>query len=80
MNFNYKIKDPKKEEKTKTIYHIFTDNRDEYTDDYAEAEKIFKQFKEYGCARLYEEIWNEEEDRDEPIEENCLKSYGSYPL
>jgi len=64
----------------KTIYHIFTDNRDEWEDDLKVAKRIFKDFvKEYGCARLYEEVWDTAEEYDDPIEESCIKSYGEYP-
>ena len=64
---------------TKIIYHIFADNRDEYADTITKAKQIFRHFKqEVGNARLYEEIW--QDPSDEPVEENCLISFGSYPL
>ena len=60
------------------IYHIFTNNNDEWTESYKEAKKIYKDFiKEYGNARLYEEIY--EKDNEEMIEEKYLLGYGSYP-
>lgn len=64
---------------TKIVYHIFTDNNDVYADDFNEAKKIYRQFKkDFCCARLYEEIW--QDPSDEPVEENCLMSFGQYPM
>ena len=63
------------------IYHIFTNNHDDWTSDYKEALSIYNDFKkEFGCARLYEELWANPKTDDEFIEENCLKSTGEYPL
>lgn len=68
-----------------TFYHVFTDNEDHYFDTLKEAEKQYKKMKDEGCAslRLYEIV----EERDEkgfptgePEEENCLKSFGYYPM
>ena len=64
----------------KTIYHIFTNNRDEWLEDYEEAKKLFKEWsKEFGCARLYEESWNNPKIDDEAKDETCLKSFGAWP-
>lgn len=64
---------------TKIVYHIFADNRDEYANTITKAKQIFRFFKkEIGNARLYEEIW--QDPSDEPVEENCLMSFGSYPF
>lgn len=65
--------------KTKAVYHIFTNNRDEYETDYNAAIEVFNEFvKEFGCARLYLENWAN--GYDEPISEDCLMSKGEYPL
>lgn len=62
-----------------TIYHVFTNNNDDWTKNYKQAVAIYKGFiKNYGCARLYLEEWNHKDD-DEPISESCLLSYGGYP-
>ena len=65
----------------KTMYHVFTNNNDDWTDDYGKAVNMFSEFKNgYGCARLYEEKWKNPDIDDEPIEENCIKSFGEWPL
>lgn len=65
----------------KILYHIFTNNNDDWTNNLKEALAIFEEFKkEYGCARLYEEKWENTRVDDEPVEENCIKSYGEWPL
>ncbi len=57
-------------------YHVFTDMRDEWFDDYTEAVALFEQWaKEFGCARLYEETCIP----DEQDTEDCLMSIGEYP-
>lgn len=64
----------------KIIYHIFTNNRDEWLDDYNEAHSLFKEWvKEYSCARLFEEKWENPEVDAEEIEETCLESFGPFP-
>ena len=73
--------------KTIKIYHIFTNNQDEWLTDEKEAIKLFNRWKkEIGTARLYVEIWeaNEEETKvnkncNAPIDENCIKTFGKYP-
>ena len=67
---------------TKTIYHVFSNNVDEYFTNLKEASKIFIQFKkEYGCSRLYKQNLITGEDGLEEIDdENCLKSYGEWPM
>lgn len=55
------------------IYHVFTNNHDEYFTDKRLAFECFELFVlEYGNARLYEQT-NEEDDGD------CIKSHGNYP-
>lgn len=66
-------------------YHIFTNNQDEYMDNKKDALELFNFWKkEYGCARLYEEkrLGSLEGGSDDGglIEENCIKSFGEYPL
>lgn len=61
----------------KIIYHVFSNNQDEWYDALPEAEKAYQTLKDdSNCARLYEEIHN----RNEVIEENCLSAYGEWPL
>lgn len=55
-------------------YHVFANNYDDWFDDFKEAEQAYKQLGR-NPKRLYEEIYS-----DEPEEENCIKSYGSYPM
>lgn len=62
------------------MYHVFTNNCDEWVETKKEAIRIFKQFvTDERCARLYVEEYEKVED-DEPIREDCLKSFGAYPL
>ena len=59
-----------------TIYHIFTNEKDEYVKSYKLARDIYNDFiSDYGNARLYKET----HEGDELINENCLLSHGSYP-
>lgn len=56
------------------VYHIFTNNTDEYLTDKKEAVKLFQEWaKEYGCARLYESKTIDEDG-------DCIMSEGEYPL
>lgn len=64
------------------LYHIFTDENDEYTSDFKEAMSIARQwYREYGTIRVYllkeydevEGIWVEESG-------DCILSKGSFPL
>lgn len=65
----------------KIIYHIFTNNRDEWLSNYDRAVELFNDWsKEFGCARLYEEKWNNPKTNDQAQEEDCIKSYGYYPF
>lgn len=64
--------------KTIITYHVFTNNMDDWFDDYSQAREQYQEWKkEYGTARLYEEKYMKN-DKD-LIEENCLLSYGNYP-
>jgi hypothetical protein len=61
------------------IYHVFTNNIDEFTEDYRTALVFFEHFKKTrGCARLYFEIQTDDENHDF-ISEDCIKSFGDYP-
>lgn len=63
-------------------YHIFTDNKDDWTSDWKEAVQTYLKFKqENDCARLYKEVYPDQEayENDEG-EENCIYAFGPYPL
>jgi len=65
-----------------TVYHVFTDNKDIWTEDYRFARKLYNHWKKaIGCARLYKEAYENEEALidDEVLEEELLLSYGYYP-
>ena len=65
----------------KTIYHIFTNSQDEWLNDIKQARALFQEWvDEFGCARLYEEKWDNPEFGDEPTEEHCIKSFGEWPF
>jgi len=60
------------------IYHIFTDNRDEFRESLEEAKQLFyKYIDEHGKACLYQ---NEENEDGETLSEDCIESYGDFPL
>ena len=64
------------------VYHVFTDNKDLWTQDYRFARKLFNYWKKCkGTARLYNEVYENEEAmlNDEMLEEDCLFSYGPFP-
>lgn len=70
--------------KRKIVYHVFTDARDEFFragvkgEGFKAAEKFFRKWKrEKGCARLYEELRDEDGDM---TEENCLLTFGPWPF
>jgi hypothetical protein len=64
--------------KTQIIYHVFTNNTDEYVDTLEEAQKLYEDFiTEYGTARVYEEVREVEGD---VLSENCILTYGEWPL
>ena len=57
-------------------YHVFANNCDEWFDTYAEALALYKEWtQEYGSARLYKEVYIDEE----LDVENCLEAAGAYP-
>jgi hypothetical protein len=60
------------------MFHVFTNNLDEHTNDLLAALTLFRTWKrEVGCARLYLEVYDDPES--EPILEDCLLSFGEYP-
>jgi hypothetical protein len=64
------------------VYHVFTDSRDLWTENYRFARKIYTHWKKTrDSARLYKEVYENEEGMlsDEMIEEDCLMSHGYYP-
>ncbi len=62
------------------IYHVFTNGRDTYEDDYKAARALFRRMKEQrGCARLYRQVWDPAVSEDEPVEEDCLLASGGFP-
>jgi hypothetical protein len=65
----------------KVAYHVFTNHRDEWTEDYDEAERLFHQFAtDYGCARLYEERYPTQNHYEaDQYDEDCLLAVGEYP-
>jgi len=63
--------------KNKFIYHVFTDNKDEYVKTLKEARNIIKIWKAKGFENL--RIYREEFDEEECIDENCVYSFGEWP-
>lgn len=65
------------------IFHVFTDGKDLWTQDYRFARKLYNHWKKWhGAVRLYKEVYEDEEGmlNDEMIEEECLLAFGPYPL
>lgn len=66
----------------KVLYHIFSNNVDEWTSNPATAIDIYNQWAdENGCARLYAEYYLDEKRYEacDQNEEECLLTYGDYP-
>ena len=66
-----------------TVYHVFTDEKDLWTKNYRFARKLYNLWKKTkGAARLYKETYENEEAmlNDEMLEEDCILSYGPFPL
>lgn len=68
----------------KIVYHVFTDGKDDWFDNYAEAEGLFEYWVEkYGNVRVYEEAFATKEayetGQGEIIEE-CVLAAGDFPL
>ncbi len=65
-----------------TVYHVFTDHKDFWTEEYRLARKLYTHWKKAnGAARLYKEVYEDEEGilNSEMIEEECLLAYGDFP-
>ena len=61
------------------MYHIFSDNRDEWIRDRTEADELYDYWlSEYGSTRLYSCEYNEAEDIYDDID--CLRSNGDFPV
>jgi len=66
-----------------TVYHVFTDEKDLWTKNYRFARKLFNHWKKTkGAARLYKEVYENEEAiiGNEMLDEDCILSYGPFPL
>jgi hypothetical protein len=62
---------------TITTYHVFSDGRDEFLSDYAEAVRLFETWAaEHGNVRLYQDDSDED---GETVDENCLRAVGDFP-
>lgn len=62
------------------VYHIFTNGCDYYTPEYRLARKVFDHYrKTRPCARLFQLIFAHQ-DGYETKTEQCLMSYGPYPI
>lgn len=62
------------------LYHVFTNNIDEHTQNLEEAIMRAQTFiEEYGCARIYkQEDWDEEDGIFQ--DGDCIFSFGEYPV
>lgn len=61
------------------VFHVFTHNRDLFTENLALAIGYYKRWKRlYRCARLYIEIYTDRQN-NEMIYEDCLLSVGEFP-
>src|SRR5205807_8340650 len=66
-----------------TVFHVFTDEKDLWTQDYTFARKLYNHWKKIiGSARLYKKVYEDDEAmvNDEMLDEVCLMGYGYYPL
>ncbi len=62
-----------------TMFHVFSDEIDEWTDSLKEAVRIARIWaKENGCVRIYQETnWSAEEGIF--LDEDCILSHGAFP-
>lgn len=64
-------------DETTTLYHVFTDNADEWYEDEREAITAYDRLiTANNNARLYVDI---QDEADETIKEDCLMSFSDYP-
>lgn len=64
------------------VYHVFTDGKDLWTQDYRFARKLYDHWKKTrSSVRLYKEVYEDEEGmlNGEMLEEDRLMGYGDYP-
>lgn len=64
------------------VYHVFTDGKDLWTQDYRLARKLYNHWKKTrSSVRLYKEVYEDEEAMlsNEMFEEDYLMGYGDYP-
>lgn len=64
------------------IYHVFTDGKDVWTENYRFARKLYDHWRKWhGAARLYVERYEDEEAlvNDDMLEQELLFGYGYYP-
>jgi hypothetical protein len=67
------------QENLEPVFHVFSDNRDIWTQDTLYAYKTFCLWVEkYDSARLYIELY-EDRENDDTFLEDCLLSLGDYP-
>ena len=60
------------------MYHIFSNNHDEWLDKEKDAIQLFNEWKkEYNTARLYTTIYNPVDEIWDDVD--CIKSYGYFP-
>ena len=65
-------------EKTTTEWHVFTNERDDWFDNFDEAKALFTKWgEEFGCARLYIEVRYESDG--ELDYEDCIENIGEFP-
>lgn len=61
----------------KTIFHIFTDNKDVYEKDKDKAYALYDKWcQEYDNVRL----WTMEDDGDNLIDLDCIEAQGFFPV
>lgn len=62
--------------KTKIVFHIFTDGRDEYVEDEKKAYQIYNSWcEDYDNVRL----WTMEDSGDELTDLDCIEAKGYFP-
>jgi hypothetical protein len=64
------------------VYHVFTDGKDLWTQNYRFARKLYDHWKKwYGTARFYVQRYENEEAlvNDEMFEEELLFGYSYFP-
>ena len=66
-----------------TMYHVFTDNYDDFTESLDHANTIIKTWKKQGEVnlRIYEMTYQTKDDYkdDNVLNEDCIFSEGNFP-